>query len=106
MERPSKIALGASLISGLGQTALQLSDYHNNALALVLAVTTIAPLLYVGWHLWDGWLERRGKPGLVFQPSYVIILGLLIALGGMGWQLLASTPAATSYVNFTHASQH
>ena len=86
MDNKTKAALGLSGASTLGQVALQLSDYHNPSLAILLALTMIAPAAYAGWHGINVWREQKGKQSLQLEPWHLITLGLLIAIGGLAWQ--------------------
>jgi hypothetical protein len=52
-----------------------------------------------GWHIGDTLRTKRGKPKLKLEPIHVIILGLMIALGGVTWQWrtgLAVDPQVTA----------
>lgn len=46
------------------------------------------------WHAINAWREHNKRPRLQLEPSYIIILGLVIALVGVVWQW-RSAPATT-----------
>jgi hypothetical protein len=86
VDSKTKAAIAISILSALGQTALQLSDYHNPSLALGLLVAMVAPAAYAAWHGTNVWRETHHKAALRLEPIYVVIFGLLIAAAGVGWQ--------------------
>jgi hypothetical protein len=85
MGRGSKIAAGWAFASAIGQTALQVSDYHNNTLAVALGLSMAAPLVYLAFHLTNDWREKRGEPGFSMEPTYIVIAALVVALVAAIW---------------------
>ena len=101
MDRRTQTAIAVSVASVLGQTALQLSDYHNVPLAIGLAVITVLAVLYAMWHGINEWRDRHNKPSIKLEPSHVIIIGLLIAAAGVAWQLTQARANPTTGIATT-----
>lgn len=91
VDSKTKASAAVSILSGLGQLALQLSDYHSPTIAVVLLLTMVAPAAYAAWHGTNVWRESKRKPPLEFKPIYLIGIILMIAAGAAGWLLRGST---------------
>jgi hypothetical protein len=96
LDSKTKAAIAVSVLSTLGQTALQLSDYHNLSLAAGLLLAMLVPAAYAAWHGTNVWREAHNRSALRLDPLYVIILGLLITAGGVAWQQVWWTAPARS----------
>jgi hypothetical protein len=74
-------------------------------------ISATSGAIAVAWHWTNVWRAKHGKSKLKMDPSYVIILGLLIAAGGVIWQQLRTpqtgdltvtpVPAASSRGSFS-----
>lgn len=46
----------------------------------------IGPAGYAAWHGANLWRQSRGRSALKLEPVHLILIGLLIAAAGLGWQ--------------------
>jgi|SRR5256885_14509107 hypothetical protein len=82
----SKIGAGGFVFGIAFGAMLQLGDIHYPELMSLAGVIAASSLVYMTWHGINVLLFNRGKPSLKLEPVHLIILGLLIAAAGVGWQ--------------------
>ena len=78
------LMLGGALVSafsGVLPEAWQLAGFIAGIAAII--VGGLGSL----WHLLNERRARQGKSRIGLEPLHIIGLGLLIALGGVGWQI-------------------
>jgi hypothetical protein len=85
------LIIGGALMSAFASTFPESVQTLGRDLGVGLA---LLGCVAVAWH-WDNvWREKHGKPRLKLEPSYLIILGLVIAVIGGAWQLYRNTQPA------------
>jgi hypothetical protein len=85
---PAYIRLPGAVVSALaGHYANKLPEWvepYGMALGYGLAIWIVVASI---WHWGNIWREKRGKARLTLDPIHIIVLGLVIALAGVGWQI-------------------
>jgi hypothetical protein len=78
---------------------LQLGDIHNPTLTPIVGVIAVASLGYMIWHGINVLRSHSGKPSLKLEPIHLIAIGLFIAVGGVGWLLVAGSSRSPTVVS-------